>query len=184
MLNLSSIKPSPLFPRVPRAPRGSFCSTPDWSLLKHFGPATFKIMLADQAHDRIRNLLAALFRRFYLVGVVGILVAHKSQINQRNTRQKRLPDYHVVESRQRGDRYFLCERFRYSRVIDRANSGRFLQAQNGSQHFAVTILELAGYVRQPIQNLSARRDLVLQNVRIQYSVVSARADDQMRRVVR
>src|SRR4030095_12090666 len=35
MLNLSSIKPSPLFPRAPRAPRGSFYSTPDWSLVNH-----------------------------------------------------------------------------------------------------------------------------------------------------
>src|SRR5262245_20050916 len=33
MLNLSSIKPFPFFPRDPRDPRGSFCSTPDWSLL-------------------------------------------------------------------------------------------------------------------------------------------------------
>src|SRR5215475_581937 len=35
MLNLSSIKPSILFPRAPHAPRGSFCSTPDWSLVNH-----------------------------------------------------------------------------------------------------------------------------------------------------
>src|SRR5215510_1102896 len=33
MQNLSSIKPFPFFPRDPRDPRGSFCSTPDWSLL-------------------------------------------------------------------------------------------------------------------------------------------------------
>jgi len=47
-------------------------------LNKYFSSATFKIMLVDHAHDGLCYFSAALFRRFYLVGVVRIFVAHKS----------------------------------------------------------------------------------------------------------
>ncbi|HKC86982.1 MAG TPA: hypothetical protein VKG02_13445, partial [Blastocatellia bacterium] len=144
-------------------------------LNKYFCSATFKIMLADHAHDGLCNFSAALFRWLYLVGVVRIFVAHEPQIDQRDARLKRLPDYHVVENRQRGDRYFLRKWFWYSRVIDGANSGWFLQSQDRLQHFAVTIFELAGYIRQLIQNLRDRRGFLLQNVGLQNSVVSAHA---------
>jgi len=85
-------------------------------------------MFVDQPHDRLCDLSSAYLRRLYLVGVIGIFVADESQIDQWNARQKRLPDYHVVENRKRGDRYFLYERLRDSRVIDRANRDQFLQA--------------------------------------------------------
>src|SRR5262249_54456105 len=74
-------------------------------LTKFFISALFKIMLVDHAHDGFRIFSPALFRRFYLVGIVKIFIAHKPQINQWNPSQNRLPDYHVVENRQRGDHY-------------------------------------------------------------------------------
>src|SRR5215813_14584792 len=152
-------------------------------LNKYFSSATFKIMLVDHAHDCLCNFSAALFRRFYLVGIVRIFVAHKPQINQRDARLKRLPDYHVIENCQRGDRYFLHKWFWYSRVIDCTNDGWFFQSQDCLQHFAVMIFELAGYIRKPIQNLHARCGFLPQNVGLQSSVVSAHADNEMRRVI-
>src|SRR5215510_8285626 len=91
MLNLSYIKSFSLFPRDPRVPRGSFCSTPDSSLLIARRLPQLDCLVRARGSERL-----AVWRKRNCVNIIFVTFEQSQKLTRSHIPQ---PDCSVITCR-------------------------------------------------------------------------------------